>query len=174
MKKLKNVICLMLIFVMMFSLGGCGEKVPTGDVNPQLTKIEEDDIPEDVLILDLNNSIDYYELKIDKDVKTAYFYAIGFNDMDRLIDKSVITTLPVGMKKDTTVVINGTIPKVDKPNYAMGFELEDGTHEYYYIQHNKKGKLTTSLIEDVESFFISENNETVTTETDADSEIATE
>lgn len=171
MKRLKSIVCFALVFTMIFALVGCGEKVPTGDVKPQLTKIEENDIPEDVLILDLNNSIDYYELKIDKDVKTAYFYAIGFNDMDKLIDKSVITTLPVGMKKDTTVVINGTIPKVDKPNYAMGFELEDGTHEYYYIEHNKKGKLTTPLIEDVESFFISDNNENEITKSDSELEI---
>lgn len=135
---------------------GCGKSEVTGIVNPQIEKVDEDSIDEALQIVELNNSMDYYLMEINANVSNVYFYSIGYDGNGRLIDKSVITTMPTGMEKSERVVLNSTFPKATNPSYAVGFLMEDNTQEFYILDYDKKGNLKSIFVENNEDFMISE------------------
>lgn len=152
---MKKKLAFMIMVVTMLCLVGCGKKV-IGEVNPSFEKVTEDDISETTQIVELNNSIDYYNMNIAEDVSCVYFYSIGYDSLGNLVDKSVITTMPVGMETSETVAINGLIPNTDKPSYAIGFARNEKDNEYYLLQYDKKKGIVPVLVEEKESFFIKE------------------
>lgn len=149
----------MMLLLMAFGIFilACGEE--KGGISPQLKKITEDDIKEDEQMTVLNESMDYYRMSIREDVSHVYYYSIGYDDKGNLVDKTVISTTPTGMKKDQTVVINGTFPKAAYPSYAIGFLKADGTDEYYILDYDEKGRISAAYVKERNTFFLPDENE---------------
>lgn len=155
MKK-KRIVLPMLILSMMLLIPGCGKRTAVGDMNPKFTSIKEDNIPETVQIVELNDSIDYYQMEIAKDAECVYFYSIGYDSNGKLADKSVITTMPVGMEASEKIVINATFPKASHPSYAVGFDMGDDGQEYYILEQDDKKGVKPIFVENKEDFFLPE------------------
>lgn len=153
----KNFFTMLLAMVCIVStLTGCGNKTASGTVNPVFTTIEEDAIDPEAQIVELNNSPNYYEMKISKGSVNVYFYSIGFDDEGTLIDKSVVTTMPTGVETEDKIVLNATFPDIENPAFAVGFLFEDNTQEYYTLKTDKRGNLKASFVENNEDFMIRE------------------
>lgn len=160
MKIRKTLLTLFIAMSVMLTLAACSKNkdtVPTGEIAPKFSKIEQDEIPQTAQILELNNSLDFYTMSIQKDVSCVYFYAVGYDSNGKLIDKSVITTMPVGMETTTELVVNATFPDAPYPAYAVGFLKEDNTHEYYLLPYDRKTGVRTEMVAEKEDFFLIDN-----------------
>lgn len=156
MKKLvKKNIFLAILLIPALLLTACGKTGGVGGTNNTMVSISEvsrTDISEDTQIVELNSSKNYYELSFKEDTSCVYFYAIAYDKDGKLADKSIVTTLPVGITKDEVVAVNGTIPEGEYPSYAIGIESESG--EQYITINQKDGKLVLEKVKDKADFLL--------------------
>lgn len=147
-KNNKNIISVAAaVFAVCLFFAGCsGNKIENGkkDIYSSFHYVTEENLDKDMQIIELANSNDYYEMEAETDADNVYFYSIGYDSRGKLVDKSVISTMPTGISKGDKVAVNVTLPDTETPAYAVSFISSDKEEKYYILEYDEEnhGKMT--------------------------------